>query len=140
MTPPPRARSDGQRGAGDVERGEEVLVEDGLQIGRVHVVERLGAGAADVVDDDVDAAELLDGRLDDRRRALRGRDVRDDADRPPRPCDRAHRRVELVAAAGAEDDVAPSSARRVAMPRPMPRLEPVTSATLPVSPRSTQGS
>ena len=85
--------------------GKDVLVEDGLEIGRVHVRERLGAGAADVVDDDVDATELIDGCCDDRRCPLRCGDVGDDADRSPRAVDRANRGVELVTPARAEDDV-----------------------------------
>ena len=89
----------------DVDGRKEVLVENGLQIRRVHVGERLGTGAADVVDDDVDSTELLDGRLDHRRSAGRRCDIGDDADRPARRSDRAYGGIELVAPARAQDDV-----------------------------------
>ncbi len=125
-----------QRSARDVQGRKEVLAEHGLEIFRVHVVEGFRARAADVVDDDVEAAQLLDRCGDDRRRPLRLGDVRDDADGTSLPRQRAHGRVELVGATRAEDDVRALLRRRVAIPRPMPRLEPVTRATLPASPRS----
>ena len=70
----------------------------------MHVVEGSCAAAADVVDHDVDTAEALHGRLDDGHRAPRIGDVRNDADRLPGARDRAHRFVEIVGAASAEND------------------------------------
>ena len=60
------------RRLGDVEGALQVDVDDRVeQVGR-HVVERLVAQDAGVVDDDVDAAEGVDRRLHDRRAALGG--------------------------------------------------------------------
>ena len=53
------------RRAGHVERPPQVDVDDGVEQLRRHVVERLVAQDAGVVDDDVDPSEGVDGRLDD---------------------------------------------------------------------------
>ncbi len=55
---------------GDVERTTEVHVEDGLDLGLLHLVEGLVPEDAGVVDDDVDSVERIDGRLDDRLAAF----------------------------------------------------------------------
>ena len=112
------------------------MAEHGPEVVLVHVVERPRARAADVVDDDVEPAELLDRGIDD---CAAPSGVETSATTPtgrPGPAIVANRCLQPLRVAGAEDDVGSLGGERAAIPRPIPRLEPVTIATLPASPRS----
>ena len=64
MTWPPRcARMTGRTGAGDVERAEEVRLHLRPELVGADVLEVPGVEVAGVVDEHVDAAEPVDGRL-----------------------------------------------------------------------------
>jgi hypothetical protein len=56
-------------------RGEQRLVEGGLPLGVARLEDAGPAGAPDVVDEDVEAAEGLDGALDHERHAIRRRHI-----------------------------------------------------------------
>ena len=49
----------GEHGGGDDERGDEVHVDDGLELGALHLVHRDALDDAGVVDEDVDLAHLF---------------------------------------------------------------------------------
>ena len=97
--------------------------------------EGLGHRAAGVVDDDVDAAELVHRGVDERGHAFARAEIPGDRDRPPaerldlpRPRRRAGRRC-----ARPMTTSAPTSAKAVAMRAPMPRPPAEMTATLPSS-------
>ena len=93
------------RGPGHVERREEVLLEDGLEVGRIHVVDRPRPRAADVRDDDVEPAEGGHGAVDNRRRTLGRRDVCDHTPGTTRPAGAADRLVQRLRPSRAEEDI-----------------------------------
>ena len=123
-----------------VQRREHVLAENLAQVARVHLSEGAGARAADVVDDDVDPTERGDRRRD-AAPAPCGSDT--SAATPwarPGPSADATAASSAATPRAQKTTSAPSSTSRVAIARPIPRLEPVTSATFPASPRSTRAS
>ena len=123
-----------------VQRREHVLAENLAQVARVHLSEGAGARAADVVDDDVDPTERGDRRRD-RGTCPCGSDT--SAATPwarPGPSADATAASSAATPRAQKTTSAPSSTSRVAIARPIPRLEPVTSATFPASPRSTRAS
>ena len=86
---------------------------------------------AGVVDEDVEAAQLVLRALDERARLLLLADVRLDRERAV--TDLLDKRVEAILAAGAERDLRPASANAIAVASPIPDEAPVIAATLPSS-------
>ena len=88
MRPQPCLSSDRQRRPRHQKHGDHIDVDDAAEFRRRHLPEfadRLAFGAqqagidAGIVDEDVEAAEMLDGGAHDFRRAVVARDVGDDA-------------------------------------------------------------
>ena len=102
-------------------------------LARVHG--RPGHGAAGVVDQDVEPAELLDRPRSPaarrRRRRSRRSARRGPGGRGTRTCAATSSRSDSVRAASATS--APASANPMAIPRPIPSPAPVTIATLPAT-------
>ena len=125
------------------ERALEVHRDDGVPHGLVHLEEALVAEDAGVVDEDVDAAEGVDGGLDEGRRRPRPtrrcrgrrRPCRPRCGSPRRPCSAALRvgpgDPSRAPPRSLTTTFAPSRAKRRACARPMPPPAPVTMTTLP---------
>src|SRR5579883_1190262 len=98
----------GQERAREAEGGPEVAVEDRAEVGLVGVGEAAGAGAAEVVDEEVDRAERAEGPRGGGADAGLGGEVAREADRARAERARlGHRGVEVGAAARGEGDAAP---------------------------------
>src|SRR5690606_18721328 len=96
----------GYGGAGQGVRGADVEVEGVGQVGRVGVHQRVGDAAADVVDHDVESAELRHCRLGEAGCGVEVAEVgRDHQGAAPGRRDPLGDRFELVTVAGADDDV-----------------------------------
>ena len=109
---------------GAEDRREQVQRDDALGEARARGG-GVGRGtAAGVVDEDVDAAELLDDGVDERERGFAVADVARE-ERPAGGRSSTGLRAQTAM-------VAPASSKRAAMPRPTPLVPPVTSTTLPV--------
>src|SRR5262249_733601 len=129
----------GPRGAGEPHMGEELQRIPVRPVGVGELEEVAALGGARIVDQDVDAAECALSRRDQRGRRLVLAQVERlvpggtaELPHPPAPTPSAS----AFSARPVSITSQPSCASVSAMPRPMPRLDPVTSATLPVNPRS----
>ena len=108
------------------------------------VAEQVGAGrAADVVHEDVEAAERLDASVDDQLDARRGGHVRlhgrDHAGRFAAASTSSAASASCSSPRAQMQTRQPSATSARALASPSPRLEPVTTATLSQSPRSSSG-
>ena len=121
------------RRAAEPDLGEELQREARLPVGVGQLEEIAAPGGAGVVDQDVEPAEAL---LRRGSRAAPARPRRADRRHEFRPGGRAREpRLATPSSAARSRAVSnrsqPAAASSSAMPRPMPRLAPVTSATLP---------
>ena len=121
------------RGPGQRVRGGDVEVERLLEVRRVGVEQGVGDRAADVVDHDVEPAELVVRRVGERRRPRRG-----SSGPPGRPAPAGRASSMSLATCSSWSAVraesttsAPASASASALAAPIPRPAPVTTATFP---------
>ena len=139
MRPQPLARMCGIAARLAVSAGMRFTPRVACQSSTVSSRERPGPPCpADVVDQDVNPAELGDGAGDGVRRGGGFGQVRDEGEGADAAgLDLTGGRGDRFGAAAATPTWQPSSASPSAMARPRPRLAPVTSATLSRIPRST---
>ena len=121
-------------GLGHQEGGCQVDVVDGLPLFQGHLLGRLADGRPGVVEQDVDPAEAVEDRPGGPFDLRRSGEVGGQGERldPGLGVQLAQRRPRFFGVAGGDRDPRPARANPRAIPRPIPPLPPVTSATLPV--------